>query len=263
MLSKQETNMIMAYHVQNTIKNFNLENYFPCVQKTLLCLQVMTHLEWHDEHLQQQLKQPVKLSKGRQKRITKTITRHKDVTQPNDAKVVNFEWVDVCQTSTWNTSGFKQLVFLQRDTKESHVENSRTTWHRKRKIYDSAPNRCLQKHHQNYSHYKRSSRSSWRKPKRVLGPVLYLLFTSDIRQPKEVTVPTYADDIALMLTDTNRVSASGAIYNWIISRGKLNLTKLNQPMLTLPSKITTVININKIDVPYANTAQFLWYDFSH
>ena len=32
----------------------------------------------------------------------------------------------------------------------------------------------------------------------VLGPVLYLLYTSDLPQPEEATVATFADNIAIM-----------------------------------------------------------------
>lgn len=67
----------------------------------------------------------------------------------------------------------------------------------------------------------------------VLGPILYLLFTSDFPIIPQVTVATYADDTAIIATSENPVIASqllqsnlNRIQNWLMKwRIKINESK--------------------------------------
>jgi len=68
----------------------------------------------------------------------------------------------------------------------------------------------------------------------VLGPVLYLIYISDIPQPAATTVATYADDTAIMAVGadveeaTEKLQeAADTINNWT-KNGSLNLMKTSR-----------------------------------
>jgi hypothetical protein len=100
----------------------------------------------------------------------------------------------------------------------------------------------------------------------VLGPVLYVLFTSDIPNFEEAKLATFADDTALLTTGQDEVSstrllqkASNTIYEWTKTwKIKLNEAKsahinfINKRLIDLPSLV-----INGTIVPYENKAKYL------
>lgn len=100
----------------------------------------------------------------------------------------------------------------------------------------------------------------------VLGPILYLLYTSDLPHPVNVKIATFADDTALISTAkdvedaTEKLqSACNQILNWT-KQWKIKLNELksihvnftNKKLVDVPS-----VRINDVKVPYANTAKYL------
>ena len=49
----------------------------------------------------------------------------------------------------------------------------------------------------------------------VLGPLLYILFTSDLPQAPNVTIGTLADDTAILISHTNVVRASTTLQEYL------------------------------------------------
>lgn len=100
----------------------------------------------------------------------------------------------------------------------------------------------------------------------ILGPFLYVLYTSDLPQPTNVMVATFADDTALLavgenINDSTNIlqRASDDIFNWTKSwKIKLNESKsvhinfTNKKISSIPA-----ITLNGVTVPYANTAKYL------
>jgi hypothetical protein len=76
----------------------------------------------------------------------------------------------------------------------------------------------------------------------VLGPVLYLIYTSDLPQPEEVTVATFADDTAIMAVDDSIEEATEKLQQAVDKVNKWArkwLIKLNEAKLVhvhLPTK---------------------------
>lgn len=99
----------------------------------------------------------------------------------------------------------------------------------------------------------------------VLGPVLYLLYTSDISACEEATIATFADDTAIIAKGdtieeaTSKLqSAATKINNWT----KKWRTKLNKAKSTYVNFTNRKINyipmvINYQTIPHANSAKYL------
>jgi hypothetical protein len=91
----------------------------------------------------------------------------------------------------------------------------------------------------------------------VLGPLLYILFTSDLTQAPNVTVGTFADDTAILTSHTNvkRVSSTLQEYLHILSRWlqkwkiKVNETKSSYLTFTLRHDPSPPIYLNEVDIP--------------
>lgn len=101
----------------------------------------------------------------------------------------------------------------------------------------------------------------------VLGPVLYVLFTSDLPSPPDTKIATFADDTAILVTDSNIVeatsklqSATDEILEWTKKwRMKLNEAKSTHINFTNKKIQTLPIYMNHNIVPYANTAKYLGF----
>jgi hypothetical protein len=99
----------------------------------------------------------------------------------------------------------------------------------------------------------------------VLGPVLFLLYTSDIPNLKEVKTATFADDTTILATEGNVEEstsklqrAATAVSNWTKKwRIKLNETKSTHINFTNCKINRILIEINSQKIPYANTAKYL------
>ena len=100
----------------------------------------------------------------------------------------------------------------------------------------------------------------------ILGPILYLLYTSDLPEMENIKVATFADDTSLMATGRNIVEstsklqeANDAISHWCKTwKIKLNETKSVHVNFTL-KKIENPPNVtlNNILVPVDNKAKYL------
>jgi hypothetical protein len=100
----------------------------------------------------------------------------------------------------------------------------------------------------------------------VLGPILYLLYTSDIPKVENVTIATFADDTAILSVDSDVMKATSKlqrandqIFHWTKKwKIKLNETKsihiifTNRKVAGPPS-----VNLDGVVVPYENTAKYL------
>lgn len=99
----------------------------------------------------------------------------------------------------------------------------------------------------------------------VLGPVIYLLYTSDIPELEHRTIATFADDTAVMAVgDTHEEAADKLqrsidhISNWTKTwRIKLNETKSIHINFTNKKDRYIPIRMNNVNIPYANTAKYL------
>ena len=100
----------------------------------------------------------------------------------------------------------------------------------------------------------------------ILGPILYLIYTSDLPELENIKVATFADDTSLMATgrdileSTSKLQeANDSISNWCKTwRIKLNETKSVHVNFTL-KKIENPPNVtlNNITVPLENKAKYL------
>jgi hypothetical protein len=99
----------------------------------------------------------------------------------------------------------------------------------------------------------------------VLGPVLYLIYTSDITQPAGTTVATFADDTAIMAVGadveeaTEKLQkAADTINNWTKQwHIKFNEGKSMHVNFTNKSCHYLPINMNGKTIPHSQTAKYL------
>lgn len=99
----------------------------------------------------------------------------------------------------------------------------------------------------------------------VLGPLLYVLFTSDLPISPGVTVATFADDTALLASHENPAAASTMLQNslnnlsiWLKKwRIKVNENKSAHLTCTLRSHTCPPVSLNNIQLPQVSEVKYL------
>jgi ABC-type dipeptide/oligopeptide/nickel transport system ATPase component len=99
----------------------------------------------------------------------------------------------------------------------------------------------------------------------VLGPILYLLYTSDLAQPEEAIVATFADDIAIMAVGDGVEAAAeklrcavDKVNNWTRKLLiKLNEAKSVHVDFTNKKCLPIPTTINDEVIPHSNTAKYI------
>ena len=99
----------------------------------------------------------------------------------------------------------------------------------------------------------------------VLGPVLYTIFTSDMPTIDDLTIATYADDTAIMATNTCPVTASeivqeelNLIQDWLKKWNiKVNTEKSVHVTFTLRRNDCLPVKLNGIHIPTSTSVKYL------
>ena len=99
----------------------------------------------------------------------------------------------------------------------------------------------------------------------ILGPILYLLYTSDVPVVPGVKVATFADDTAFLATGADSQTsarklqyAANTLTSWSKKwRIKLNESKSQHVNFTLRRELRHPIYINGQIIPYSDTAKYL------
>ena len=99
----------------------------------------------------------------------------------------------------------------------------------------------------------------------VLGPVLYLLFTSDLPTSNDIIIGTFADDTAVLASAYNPTLASKKLQNHLNSisvwlkqwRIKANKTKSIRDTFSLRRQECPSVSLNNIEIRQSNTSKYL------
>lgn len=99
----------------------------------------------------------------------------------------------------------------------------------------------------------------------VMGPILYLLYTSDVPTTKKTTVGTYADDTAVMASHCDPAIASEylqdhllKIQDWLKTwRIRANESKSTQVTYTMKRGTCPPVKLNGQTLPQADVARYL------
>jgi hypothetical protein len=99
----------------------------------------------------------------------------------------------------------------------------------------------------------------------VLGPVLYLLYTSDLPTTQQTITSTFADDTAIMATHSNPQIASlhlqnhlNHIQSWLQKwRMKTNTNKSLHVTFTMNHNNCPPVTLHHIPIPQTNEAKYL------
>lgn len=99
----------------------------------------------------------------------------------------------------------------------------------------------------------------------VLGPLLYVLYTSDLPITQTTTTGTFADDTVILASHHNPIKASEYIQEhlhqlqqWLMKwRIKVNQNKSVHVTFTLRKDSCPPVSINNEEIPQTNTAKYL------
>lgn len=101
----------------------------------------------------------------------------------------------------------------------------------------------------------------------VLGPFLYLLYTSDLPTTRHTTIGTFVGDTTIMASQEDPATASNLVQEhlddlqiWMKKwKIKVNETKSKQIDFTLRRELCPKIKFNNIEIPKATTAKYLGF----
>lgn len=99
----------------------------------------------------------------------------------------------------------------------------------------------------------------------VLGPLLYLIFTSDLPKGPNTSIATFADDTAILASHENSTCASNMIQfnlnliqNWMVKwKIKANENKSNHITFTLRKDTCPPVKLNNKSIPQSNDVRYL------
>jgi len=99
----------------------------------------------------------------------------------------------------------------------------------------------------------------------VLGPLLYLIYTADVPTTQDTLMATFADDIAILSSDPDPVSANenpqhhlNLLQIWLEQwRIKVNPTKSAQVTFTTRRDICPPVNLHNTRIPVKKEVKYL------
>lgn len=99
----------------------------------------------------------------------------------------------------------------------------------------------------------------------VLGPMLYVLYTSDLPTTQNTITGTFADDTAILASHHDPIVASqyvqdhlNLLQQWLHRwRIKVNETKSAQVTFTLRKGSCPPVNVNNVEIPQTNEVKYL------
>jgi hypothetical protein len=99
----------------------------------------------------------------------------------------------------------------------------------------------------------------------VLGPILYLIYTSDLPTSDNTTTATFADDTVILAKYEDPAVASmklqatiNKIDNWVKKwRIKINQSKSTHTTFTLCNQTCKTVQMGSVDLPQKNEVKYL------
>jgi hypothetical protein len=99
----------------------------------------------------------------------------------------------------------------------------------------------------------------------VLGPLLYLIYTADLPTTSNTTIATFADDTALLATDSDPARASQLLQHHLdllqewFNKWKIRINQTKSSQITFTTKRTHCppVTINNSQIPIQTEAKYL------